>query len=136
MSEPLPAHRGAPSWPYAVAALVCLAQALALVAFCGFFLYELVVGAGDDPARVVMSVVLMGIFAVALLAFARSWWRGSTARRTPTVLWNVLLLPVTWSLVQAGSWVAWPVGLSALVGIAAAVLAREPDGSAPTGRPQ
>jgi hypothetical protein len=82
-----------------VAGLVCLLEGLVLLGFCVFFLYELVIGEGDDPARVVMSVVLMGIFAL-------------------------MLLPVAWSMWGAGFWGALPLGLVALAGITAAFASR------------
>jgi hypothetical protein len=111
-------------WPHLVAAAVCALQGLLLVGFCGFYLYELVLGEGDDAGRVVMSVVLMGSFAVALLAMARGWVRALPWPRTPTILWNLLLLPVAWSMWGAGFWGAVPLAVAALLAIAAGFSAR------------
>jgi hypothetical protein len=107
-----------------VAGLVCLLEGLVLLGFCVFFLYELVIGEGDDPARVVMSVVLMGIFALMLLLMARAWMRVLPWPRNPTILWNLLMLPVAWSMWGAGFWGALPLGLVALAGITAAFASR------------
>lgn len=115
------------AWARAVAALVCGLQGVVLLGFCGFYLYELVQGEGDDPARVVMSVVLMGLFAVGLLAAARAWPRGAGWPRMATIVWNLLLLPVAWSMRDAGFWAAAPVALTSLIAIVAALLARGPD---------
>lgn len=103
---------------------MCALQGLLLVGFCGFYLYELVLGEGDDAGRVVMSVVLMGSFAVALLAMARGWVRALPWPRTPTILWNLLLLPVAWSMWGAGFWGAVPLAVAALLAIAAGFSAR------------
>ena len=111
----------APTGRSNVAAVICLLEGLILVGFCGFYLYELVLGQGDDPGRVVMSVALMGLFAVALLAAARAWRSGVAWPRTPTILWNLLLLPVAWNMWEGGFWGAWPVGVAAVLGIWAAL---------------
>ncbi|GAA4724532.1 hypothetical protein GCM10025782_23220 [Pedococcus ginsenosidimutans] len=107
-----------------VAAAVCAVQALSLVGFVVFYLVELVQGAGDDPTRVVMSALLILVFAVGIGALARGWWRGANWPNTPTIVWDLLLLPVAWSLFQAGrALVALLVGGVAVVGIVAAVRA-------------
>ena len=103
-----------------VPAVVCGLEGLALLGFCAFYLYELVLGEGDDATRVVMSIALMALVAVALLVMARAWLRGLVWPRTPTILWNLLLLPVAWSMKDAGFWGAWPLGLVAVVGVLAA----------------
>lgn len=84
-----------------VAAAVCAGEALGLLGFCIFYVWELGRGRSDDPTRVVMSAVLIAVFAVALALLARAWWRGAGWPNTPTIVWNVLLLPVGWSLVQS-----------------------------------
>ena len=47
-----------PAWARPLAALVCGIQGVVLLGFCAFYLYELVIGEGDDAARVVMSIAL------------------------------------------------------------------------------
>lgn len=98
-AEPAPANRS--DRMRTVAAAVCAGEALALLGFCVFYVWELGRGASDDPTRVVMSAVLIAVFGVALALLARAWWRGAGWPNTPTIVWNVLLLPVGWSLVQS-----------------------------------
>ncbi len=99
-------------------ALVCLAQVVVLVGFSIFFLVEIVRGHALDPARAVMNVVMMLLVAAGLVAIARGWRVGATWQGTPTVLWHALLLPVAWSLFQAGQWgwFAFVAGAIALAG--------------------
>jgi len=85
-----------------VAGGLCLVQALVLVGLAVFYLVELFAGAGSDRARVLVSAVLILVVAAALALLARLWWSGSTWATTPTVLWNLLLVPVALSVVQAG----------------------------------
>jgi hypothetical protein len=102
-----------------------------LLGFCGFYLWELAQGAGDDPTRVVMSVVLIAVFAVLLLVLARAWLRGANWPNTPTIVWNLLLLPVAWSLFQAGRGVlALSVAVVAVLGVVAAARADTADHTA------
>jgi hypothetical protein len=103
-------------WFRDVAAAVCAVEALALVGFCLFYLWELVRGAGDDPARVVMSALLIAVFAVGMGLLARGWWSGRNWPSTPTIVWNLLLLPVAWSLYQADR-----VGVAVVLAVVAVV---------------
>lgn len=105
-----------------MAAGVSVLQSLALLGFCGFYLWELARDGGDDATRVVMSAVLIAVFAVALAVLARAWWAGANWPNTPTVVWNLLLLPVAWSLLQSEqTLLAALVGLVAVAGVVAAV---------------
>ena len=111
-----------------LAAALCGLQAVVLLGFCAFYLWELVQGAGDDPTRVVMSIVLIAVFAVLLGVLGRAWLRGANWPNTPTIVWNVLLLPVAWSLFQAGRGVwALALGVVGILGIVAAVRADTSD---------
>ncbi|CCH79452.1 conserved membrane hypothetical protein [Nostocoides japonicum T1-X7] len=113
----------------AIAALVCGVEAVALLGFCGFYLLEIARGEQDDTTRALMSAVLIALFAVALGFLAIQWVRSSPWVRTPTIVWNLLLLPVTWGLVQSGRVpVALAVGGVAIVGLGAAILAGDADG--------
>lgn len=108
-----------------VAGLLSGLQALSLVGVVAFYLWELGRGASDDATRVVMSAVLIAVFAALLAVVARGWLRGQDWPKTATVVWNVLLLPVAWSLVQADQrWVGVLLGAVALAGVVAAVGAR------------
>ena len=111
-----PAHR--------VAGAVNVLEGLVLLGFAAFYVVEMSSGATDDLGRAAVSVVLILVFGVALLLLARGWFRAADWPRTPTLLWNALLLPVAWSL-REGDRVplALAVGAVALVGIVAALLA-------------
>jgi hypothetical protein len=106
------------------AGLLTLLEALALLAFAVFYVYEMVTGATDDVTRAATSGALILVFGLGLLALARGWARAADWPRTPTVLWNALLLPVAWSLQEADRTpVALAVGLVAVASIVAAVSA-------------
>lgn len=108
-----------------VASVVCALQGLFLLGFCVFSLYMLATEGSSNPTRVVMEVLLVAVFAAGLLALARSWVTGADWPRTPTVVWNLLLLPVAWGLVQSDrALIALAVGAVAVTGIFAAATAR------------
>ncbi len=111
-----------------VAAVLCGLEAVALVAFAGFYVYELALGLGTDPARVVMSAVLIVLAAAGLAVLARGWLRWTRWPRTPTVVWHLLLVPVGWSVAQAGRpGLGAAVLAVALVALGAAYVAPRPD---------
>lgn len=122
-------------WARSVAGLLTLLEALVLLGFVAFYAYELATGASDDVTRALTSGVLILVFAVGLLLLARGWRHAADWPRTPTVLWNVLLLPVAWSLHDSGrSPLGLAVGVVALGGVAAA-LATPPRVFRPTDGP-
>lgn len=111
-----------------VAGVLCGLQALVLLAFAAFYLYELVLGEGSDATRVVMSALVIVLAAIGLAALSRGWFRWTRWPRTPTVLWDLLLLPVGWGLVQGGRGaVGGLVVAVALVTGGAALLAPRPE---------
>ena len=128
MTSPTPAP-SRPRDPFrAVAAGICGVQALALLGFVGFYVWELTQDSADDVARAVMSAVLILVFAVGIAALARGWVRGDNWPNTPTVVWNALLLPVGWSLVQSDhGLVGALVVVVALVAVVAAIRADTAD---------
>ena len=77
---------------------MCALQGLFLLGFCVWSLVELSSSGSDNPSRVVMEVLLVAVFAVGLLALGRYWVVGADWPRTPTIVWNALLLPVAWGL--------------------------------------
>ncbi len=113
--------------PRTVAAALCGLQALVLLGFAGFYLYELTAGEGSDPGRVVMSALLIALAAVGLAAVARGWLGERRWPRTPSIVWGLLLVPVGWGLVTAGrTLTGWLVLLAALGTAGAAFLAKVP----------
>ena len=128
---PAPSSRGSRR----VAALLTGVQALVLVGFAVFYVVELASGEGSDAVRVLMSALLICVAAVGLGALVRGWLGTASWPRTPTIVWNALLLPVGISLIQ-GSRVAvgWLVLLVAVVVIGAAWVARDPDTEVLPGR--
>jgi hypothetical protein len=105
-----------------VAAAVLVAEAATLVGFAVFYAYEMVLGATDDLTRAGMSIVLMLAVAVWLAVLVRGWLRALPWPRTPTIVWNALLLPVAYGLVQGERvGVAVMVAAAAVTGIAAAL---------------
>ncbi len=118
-----------------LAALLSGLQALTLAGFAVFYVVELAVGEGSDAVRVVMSALLILVGAVGLGILARGWLGDASWPRTPTIVWNAILLPVGFSLVQ-GTRVAvgWVVLVVAVVGIGAAWVARDPETEVLPGR--
>lgn len=117
----VPPHRAdgvVEPWARPVGAAVTGALTLALLALAGFYLYELGIGASDSPVRVIMSVVLFLLFAVAGAAMTRAWLRGLTWPATPTLVVGALLVPTAWSVIQAGQAVPGLVlGVIAVTGV-------------------
>ena len=126
LGSPAPATRG----PRVLAGISCLLQALALLGFAAYYLYELSLGEGSDATRVVMSALVILVGAVGLGVLAKGWFGERGWPRTPTLVWHLLLVPVAVSLFQAGrSLLASVVLLVALVTVVAAVaVRRDPEG--------
>ena len=92
--------------PALAAAAVSVVEALLLLVTAGLYGLELADGRAEDPSTASMSMVVAIIFAILLLALAGAWAKGARWPRTPTVVWNVLLLPAAWTLVQSsGLWI-------------------------------
>lgn len=107
-----------------ITAVVTGLQALVLLGFVVFYLVELAAGASDSPSRVITSAVLILVFAVGLGVLARFLWERRRQARTPAVVWNVLLLPVGWTLAGSGQpAVGWAVIGGALVALVTVVVA-------------
>jgi len=102
------------------AGALCLVQALVLVGFAVFYLVELLAGAGSDRGRVMVSVVLILVFAGGLGWLAQLWWSGSSWATTPTILWNVLLVPVAINVLQSSQTV---LGVALVVVLVPTILA-------------
>ena len=119
MTEPTPATREVRG-SHRAAGLLTLLEALVVLGFALFYVYEIVTGATDDLTRAATSGLLILVFGLGLLALARGWSRAADWARTPTLLWNVLLLPVAWSLHQSDR---TPVGLAVAVVALASIVA-------------
>ena len=94
---PSPGHR---AWSVA-AGVVCLLHVLVLLGLAAFSGVELSRGEGSNQAAVVMSGLLILVFAVLLAVVARLWFVGSARATVPTLLWNGLLIPVVVALYGA-----------------------------------
>lgn len=127
MTEHEPSPRTEPAArtsAHRVVALLTLLEALVLLGFVGFYVYEIATGATDDVTRAITSALLILVFGTFLLVLARAWARRADWARTPTLLWNALLLPVAWSLHQSEqTWPALAVAAVAVASIGAALAA-------------
>ncbi|HET7399981.1 MAG TPA: hypothetical protein VFJ94_15810 [Intrasporangium sp.] len=129
--SPSPADPSRRSAVLRTAAAATLLEALVLVGLAAFYGYEIAGGAASDVTRAVTSGVLILVFGVLLVVLARGWSRGADWPRTPTLLWNALLLPVAWSLHDAGrTLLGLGVAAVALVSIGAALAAPPRDPAA------
>lgn len=118
--------------PRRVAALLTGLQALGLLGFAVFFLYELAVGEGSDPVRVVMSALLIAVFGVGLGLAARAWLGDAVWPRTPTIVWSALLFPVGGGMIQGGlRFLGWGLLAMALGTALVALAAKDVDPLAP-----
>jgi len=109
---------------FRLAAALLAVQVLAILGFSGFYLVELALGAEANATQTVMSVVTFLVGAAALAVVARGLFRGAGWARTPSVLWNVLVLLIAVSLAQSGQ-LPWSLAVGAvavggIVGVLAA----------------
>jgi hypothetical protein len=124
--EDRPPAANAPGARRAATAL-CALEGLTLLGFAAFYGYEIALGESDSVARAVMSMLLILLGGIALLLLARGWATGVSWPRTPTIVWNALLLPVAWSLHQSGrSGIGVLLAVVAVGSIAAAIAAGRP----------
>lgn len=104
-----------------LASATCAVEALAVLGWAVFEVVRAGTGRTSTPGVAAALGGLLVAFALALAVMALGWRRGASWPKTPTIVWNLLLLPVAWSLGQAGNLsLALAVGVVALVGIAAA----------------
>jgi hypothetical protein len=128
---PDPSSRG----PRRLAAALTGVQALALAGFAVYYVVELVLGEGSDATRVLMSALLILVAAVGLGVLARGWLGVAAWPRTPTIVWNVILLPVGISLIQGDRvLIGWVVIAVALLVVGAAWVTRDPETEVLPGR--
>jgi len=136
-TTPEPGPDGFPSPPpargpwTAAAGAVCVVHVLVLVAVAVFYGVELARGEGSSTVTVVMSGLLILVFAALLALLARAWFVGSTRAAVPTFVWNGLLIPVVVALYGAEeTLIATAVLVIVVLGLvtaAGAVATRRPD---------
>lgn len=113
-----------PSTPPRVAGAVSLLEAVLLFVVAGMYGLELAAGEAFDPNTASMSLVVSLIFALLLLVIGMSWLRDRSWPRSPTIVWNLLLLPAAWTLgTSTGVWFGLGLAVVAVVGVGAALLA-------------
>lgn len=100
---------------------ICAVEALAAIGWAVFEVLRAGTGRTSTVGVAVALGALLVAFAGGLGLMALGWRRGAGWPKTPTVVWNLLLLPVAWSLLQGSVLAGAAVGLLALGGIAAAV---------------
>lgn len=111
-----------------VAGGVSLLEALALFAAAASYVVELTTGAATEAQLASMSMVVCLVFGALLVVLGASWLRGRTWPRTPTIVWNLLLLPAAWTLTTTSGLLAGiTLAVVALIGTGAAVLAPASD---------
>jgi len=76
-------------------------QALLLLGFCGYYALRLIRHDVANGGRVVMSMVLLLLVAGLLVVLARAVAAGRGWARTPSVLWQALLIPVSVGMFQS-----------------------------------
>jgi hypothetical protein len=106
---------------------VSAVEALLLLATAAIYGLELADGRAEDPSTASMSMVVAIIFAILLAVLAGAWVKGALWPRSPTIVWNVLLLPAAWTLAQTnGLWFGLGLAALALAGAVAALMAPSP----------
>ncbi len=99
-----------------VAAALLALQVVGLLFAVVYYIVQGLQGLGQDRTQVAMSVVLFLVGVAGLLAVARGLLRAARWARTPALVWNALLVPIAWNLMEGGQ-PAWALAL-AVVGLA------------------
>lgn len=84
--------------PVRVACAILAAEALVLIGLGGFEVYSTVFGHPSGVLRALLGAAFALGTAIALLAGARGLWQLNPAARTPMVVIQLLLIPVSYSL--------------------------------------
>ncbi len=109
-----------------VARLVLL-EGLGLLVIAGFYLLELAVSNASDVGRAVVTAVLVALAAVGLLFVGRGLGARRRWARAPALVVNLLALPVSVGLVQAGRWYAGVPLLLLAVAVLGLLFSKETD---------
>jgi hypothetical protein len=119
MHEP-PTQPARPT-PLVVLAALVAAQGVGLAGLAMFFLVELVVSTPLSVPRAVTAALLTLLAGLGLLAVARGLHRRRRWARAPTLVTQLLVLPVGAGLVQGGRWyvgvplIGWALGVLVLL---------------------
>lgn len=108
---PEPARTAPPPRPVRLAALVAVVEGLALVGLAAFFLVELAVATPSDTRATVATAVVQLLVGGLLFVIARGLYQVQRWSRSPSVVFQVVSLPVGYTLAfQAGQpWWGIPV---------------------------
>ncbi|MBA2769398.1 MAG: hypothetical protein H0U35_09785 [Sporichthyaceae bacterium] len=110
---PVSPHGPAPTLR-ALTVLVGL-QAAGLLGAAVFFGVEIAVATPDDRVRALVTALLALAAAAGLAMVARGLARQERWARAPALVTNLLVLPVSWGLLQGGRWyIGVPLSLWAL----------------------
>lgn len=106
-----------------LAAVLVLVEAVVIAGVAAFYLYELAIGAGQDPLVVIMSVVTMAVFVIGLVYTALGLRRRHPRAQAPAIAFNFLLVPLGIALFPvAPVWVAAGVLVLGVATVAATFL--------------
>lgn len=116
---PVPLSRAA-----RIAGTVCALETVAGLALIVVYVIGLVGHRETSLFVSLSSLLLLVIFTVTWALMTVQWWRGETWPRMLTLVFNLLLLPLSWTIVQSMSAVAGVVvAVVAVVGVVASAMA-------------
>lgn len=98
-------------------------ESLLLFLTAGSYGLELASGEAVEANAASMSLVVSLIFALLLLVLGMAWVRERPWPRSPTIVWNLLLLPAAWTLgTTTGLWFGLGLAVLAIAGALGALL--------------
>lgn len=89
--------------PWLVSAVGVGIEGVALCVMAALVLWTLVDGSASTTARATTEGIALLLLAVGVLVLAANLLRRKALAKTPTLLWNVMLVPVGWNLYQGGA---------------------------------
>ncbi|MGZ4638895.1 MAG: hypothetical protein ACXV2J_07530 [Actinomycetes bacterium] len=111
-------------------------QGVVLLVVAAFYVVELVVATASDVTAALVTVLLVLVAAAGLLLVARGLLRAERWARSPALVTNLILVPVSVGLLQSGRWyvglplLAWAATVVVLLfsrGVNAALDRADPD---------
>jgi hypothetical protein len=101
------------SWPLVAAAMLAL-QGVVVLAFAVFYVVR--TDRGFSTFNVLASAALFLVGGLGLLLVARGLLNQRRWARSPALTWQIVLLPVSYGLLQSGLWyVGVPLALTAVL---------------------